>query len=90
VLHWYTSSEYQRARYGDLVREAEQRQLVHAVQTQRQQHPNRRARGLNWLGRQLVLWGWRLQGQRFGDGLVTPRLEAHRVVRLGNGMTSRQ
>ncbi len=67
MLNWYIPSEYQRTRYQDLVREAEQRQLVHAVQAQRRHHLGRRARGLNWLGRQLVLWGWRLQGQRFGD-----------------------
>ncbi len=89
VLHWYTAEAYQRERYQDCIRAAKQRWLIRTVLAQRQHHPGRRARALSWLGRQLVLWGWRLQGQRLGDGLVAPGLEAHRIMHLGNGMTRR-
>jgi hypothetical protein len=61
----WTDEQYQRERYHDLLRAAEQRRRVRAALAARPRpsavyHPL-----LAWLGTQLIAWGWRLRA-RYG------------------------
>jgi hypothetical protein len=51
-----------RERYKDLVREAEKARLVRQIRAERERQSPTSGRLLTWLGRRLVVWGWRLQG----------------------------
>ncbi len=51
----------QRERYKDLLRDAEHDRLVRQVHTQSHSRDKLHSRTLDWLGRQLVIWGMSLQ-----------------------------
>lgn len=51
-----------RERYKDLVREAEKARLEWQIRAERERQSRTSGRLLAWLGRRLIVWGWRLQG----------------------------
>jgi hypothetical protein len=52
-------------RYGNLLRLAESSRLIRLASTGREKRPPLYGRMLAWMGRWLVVWGWRLQ-ERYG------------------------
>jgi hypothetical protein len=65
----------ERERYKNLRREAEIEQLVRQVNVRRAQHASWHCCALNWLGHQLVTWGYRLQ-ERYSAATTTTALDA--------------
>lgn len=55
----------ERERYKDLLREVERDRLVRRALTGREKRYRFYCGAVSWLGRWLVVWGWRLQ-QRYG------------------------
>jgi len=60
-----------RARFTDLLREAEKARLVLHVRAGQERRNHFHHRALTWLGCQLVAWGRRLQ-ERHGAATVAP------------------
>jgi hypothetical protein len=64
-------------RYREMLRESERDRLVRLVRIGRKGHSHPCRRGLAWLGRELVDWGWRLQqGQGCRRGAAPRRAAA--------------
>lgn len=61
--------------YKDLLREAERARLVRQMQARRERRNYFYCWLLTWLGRRLVVWGWRLQ-ERYGAMTAAPALRA--------------
>ena len=64
-----------REHYKDLLREAEKARLVRQMQAGQERRERFHRRALIWLGRRLVVWGWRLQ-ERYGPAPAAPALRA--------------
>ena len=62
-----------REHYKDLLREAEKARLVRQMQAGQESRERFHRRALTWLGRRLVVWGWRLQ-ERYGAMTAAPAL----------------
>ena len=64
-----------REHYKDLLREAERARLVRQMQPGQERRDHFYCRALTWLGRRLVVLGWRLQ-ERYGAAIAAPALRA--------------
>ena len=62
-----------REHYKDLLREAERARLVRQAWAGQERRNHLYCRTLTWLGRRLVVWGWRLQ-ERYGAVNAAPAL----------------
>ena len=62
-----------REHYKDLLREAEKARFVRRVRAGQEGRHHFYCRPLTWLGRRLVVWGWRLQ-ERYGAATAAPAL----------------
>lgn len=62
-------------RYKELLREAERYQLVRQVRAGHERRYLFHRQALAWLGRRLIIWGWRLQ-ERYGAMTAAPALRA--------------
>jgi len=61
--------------YKDLLREAERARLVRQMQAGQERRNHFSCQLLTWLGRRLVVWGWRLQ-ERYDAAIAAPALRA--------------
>jgi hypothetical protein len=71
----------EQERCEDLRREADRYRRVQQALAGRQGHHHFRCRAMNWLGRWLVAWGWRLQ-ERYGAPAAAPALQASHYARM--------
>ena len=62
-----------REHYKDLLREAEKARFVRQVRAGQEGRNHFYYWPLTWLGRRLVVWGWRLQ-ERYGAATAAPAL----------------
>jgi len=62
-----------REHYQDLLHEAEGSRLVRHARAGQERRNHLYCRALTWLGRRLVVWGWRLQ-ERYGAMTAAPAL----------------
>jgi hypothetical protein len=62
-----------REHYKDLLREAEKARFVRQVRAGQEGRNHFYCWPLTWLGRRLVVWGWRLQ-ERYGAVTAAPAL----------------
>jgi hypothetical protein len=67
----------QQERYKDLQREAERARLIPQVLAGRERRHRGYLRMATWLGRHLVIWGWRLQ-ERYGTAAMVDNSWGHK------------